>query len=180
MRLVRSLKAEAQSSNSFEWQAAAAIQEHTTRNRLIPSRSRANQSINDQSASDQWSLASHARLGVVEQVDENENDADPPQPSKPVPDLDIISHGPSDMEGECSNCTGVESVGSAERSVWQDMKTLDAVALHDSENHTTLRTISKPNVSLTPELKKLVMHNIVNSPSSGSLFEAIVLAIHSL
>lgn len=160
--MVRSVKAEAQDSHSFDWQAATRIQEYASRNRLIPYQSYAYQSTYDPGL---WQLASFARIEVVEE-DETANDAVHPETSNNVPDLEVTSHGPFVMEGKCGDATGIER--------GKPLATL--VALDDSEDHTTPRTISKPNVFPTPKPKKPVIHNyILNSPP-GSLFEAIALA----
>ena len=161
-RLVRLLKAEAYNSNSLQWHAATAIQQHATRHRLVPSQSQANQSTYGQSTLGQWSLTSHARIETVEEEDEKVDDATQPESSNNLSDLDTTPYGPSEMEYERSE--------SVENTVRQNTKPLDAVELSDPKCDATLHHILKPNDSPTPKLKMPAIHIILSEPPSGLLF----------
>ena len=140
------------------------------KHRLIPSQYDTNQSTYNQSA---WSLASHARLEVVEE--EDEDDRVQPDHIDNVPNLKVTSHGPSEMEYELGDVAGVESSGPAERAIGQDTENLDIVALRDSESDTPPRSISKPNFPPTPKFEKPVIHDKLDSPTSSMLFGPCVL-----
>jgi len=135
------------------------------KHRLIPPQCNTSYSTYNQSA---WSLASHARLEVVEE--EEEADKVQPEQSSNVPSLKVSFHGPSEMEYERSDVTRVESSEAAESAVRQDTETLDIIPLHDSEGDTPRCSISKSNVPLTPKLKNPVIHDMLNSPASGMFF----------
>ena len=177
--MVRSLKAEAHDSNTFEWHAATAIQKYAMRNRLIPSQSHVIQSTYDQSALGPLLFVGHARIEAVEEMDIDGNDTAQPEPPTSVSDLETTSHGPPDIEDKRGDANGVESSGSRRMAVGQDAKPSDTTARDDSQGHTTLRTTLKPNVSSTSDLKKSATHNMPNSPPPGLSFEAIFLAIDS-
>jgi hypothetical protein len=141
--------------------------------RLIPPPLHANQLAYNQSALGPWPLASHARLEVVEESGEDGNDTgdtlrkkvELPQPehSTNVPGSKPTSHDRSefaDMVESYDDATEAENGGSTKR--------LD---LEVSEDYTTARTISK-------EKSKLLFPPVPNSPPSGLLSRAIILAIY--
>jgi hypothetical protein len=146
-----------------------------TMHRLLPPPLHTNQSTYSQSAL--GPLASHARLEVVEERGEDGNDAgdtlrkrvELPQPehSTNVPGSKPTSHDRSDIGDRNGDATGAESGGST------FPKRLDAVRLDGSEDHTTARTISKKKFKLKP-----VIPPVPNSPPSGLLSPAMILAIY--
>ena len=166
--MLRGLKAEAPGPLWY------AVQEYASRNRLLPSPSYACQPTYDQS----WPLlTSYARLEVVDEEIEDKKDVVQPESSNNGPDLEVTSHGPSVIEGKCSDAAGTERGKSTEGAGGQDMKPLGTVSIGDTEG--TPRTMSKPSVSPTPKPTAPVIH-ILNSPPSGSLFEAMALISDSL
>jgi len=171
-RMLRALRTEAQGPL---WNAVTAIQEYASRNRLIPSQSYAHQSTYDQYLVP-WPLTSYARLEVVEEEIEPENDAVQPETSNNGPNLEVTPHAPSViMVDECGDATSCERGESMERSTGQDSKPLDIVPPDDPDDHTTHESISKPSVSPTPEPTEPVTHEyILNSPPPGLLFRAMV------
>lgn len=173
-QMLRALKAEAQGPL---WHA---VQEYASRNRLLPPQSYAYQPTYDQSILGPWPLASYARLEVVEEEIETENDVIRPETSNNVPDLEVTSRGPSVIEDKCSDPTRTERGESAEGARGQDTKSLDMVPLDDTEDYTALRTISKPSCSPTLKPTEPAVHDyILNSPPQGLLFEASVLVTDS-
>jgi len=180
--MLRALKAEAQGPL---WNAITAIQEYASKNRLVPSQSYTYQSTYDQSILGPYPLTSYARLEVVEEEIELENNAVQPEPennavqsetSTNVPNLEATSHGPSVVDDKCSDANEIERGGSMERAIGQDSKLLDIAPPDGLDDGTTLESISTPSVSPTSKPTEPVTHEyILNSPPSGLLFKAIVL-----
>ena len=170
--MIRTLKAEAQGPL---WSAAVALQEYASRNKLIPPQSYAHQTTYDGPILGQWSLTSHARLEVVEEDIETENDVAQPETSNNMPDLEVTSHGPSVTDDKCGGATGTERGQSSEGAKGQDTKALDMVPLDDTEDCTKHRTISKPSASPIHKPTEPVIHDYsLYSPPSGLSSEAMV------
>jgi len=150
-RMLRAIKAEAQGPL---WNAAAAIQEYASRNRLIPSQSDAHQSTYNQYLVP-WSLTSYARLEVVEEEIEPENDAVQPETSNNGPNLEVTPRGPSVMDDKCGNATGCERGESMERAIGQDSKPLDTAPADDPDqvHHVAPVAHSFPPPSSPPPAK---------------------------
>src|SRR5258706_1053295 len=151
--MIRGLKAEAQGPL---WNA---VQEYASRNRLVPSPSYAYQPTYDQPIMGPWLVASYARLEVVEEEIETENDVVQPETSNNVPDLEVTSHGPSVIEDKCSDATGTERGEGTEGPRGKYTKTLDMVPLDDMEDYATPRTIPKPSVSPTLKPTEPIIHD---------------------
>ena len=140
---------------------------------MISSQSHANHPTHDQSALGPWPLPGHARLEVVEESGEGEGDtlrrrveSAEPEHSTGVPSLGLTSHDRSDILDKYDGAARVESEGSTKR--------LDTVGLDSSEDQTTTRTISKQK----SKPLKPVISTVPNSPPSGLLSAAIILAIN--
>jgi len=154
--------------NSVGWPAAMAMM-----HRFLPPSLHADHSADNQSALGSWPLAGHARLEVVEERGENGNGSGDtlrqsvksPQPehSTSIPVSKPTSHAPSDLGERYDDVTEAESGGSTKR--------LDTVRPDGSEGHTTIRTILK-------EKSKSVIPTVPDSPPSGLLSRAIILAVY--
>ena len=166
-RIMRALKAEVQGPL---WNAAAALQEYASKSWLVSPQSYAYQPPYDQSKLGPWPVASYARLEVVEESGEGENEAGntlrqrveaaQPERSTDVPGLD---HGLSDIGDRYDDATGVKSGESTKR--------LDTLRLGGSEDH-TIRSKQKSR------LLQSVAPTVHNSPPAGLLSEAVILAIN--
>lgn len=142
-----------------------------TRHRLITSQLH---TTHGQSAIGQWPLPSHARLEVVEESGEAENDVGDtlrqrvesarPEHSTDIPTLELTSQDRSDIGEGYDDATGVKSGGST--------KQLDTVGLDDSSEGYT--TISKQK----SRLLKPAIPTVPYSSPSGLLSVAIILAIN--
>ena len=153
------------------------LQEYASRHRLVPSQSYDYQSTYDQSILGTWQLPSYARLEVVEEEIETDNDVVQPETSNNVPDSEVTSHVPSVSEDKRANATGTERGESTEEARGQDTKPLDMVPLNYTEDYTLPLTL---NVSPTPKPTEPVIHEyIFNSLPPGLLFESFVLITDS-
>ena len=149
---------------------------------MITSQSSTHHPTRDEPVLREWSPASHAHLEVVEDEDKDENDAgrtlrprvEPfqPEPSNNVPGLEPSSYDRSDMDDTSAGAARVENIAE------QVTKRLNAVGSDGSEDRMR-RSPARP-LSIPIPKPKPVVYSVPDSPSSGVLFEPIILAINSL